>query len=117
MAQCAHCKAETQLYFANVPVCIQCADARSPEQTRANLLQDIADTTIGAETASEAFPKDVEEIPSGMPRAGGAQRIKPEGAQRIKHVSRQRSKARDEMMETHRLLDDYVSRGEIVPEE
>jgi hypothetical protein len=109
MAQCAHCKAETQLYFANVPVCIQCADARSPEQTRASLLQDIADTTVQAETASEAFPKVVEEIPSGMPRAGGAQRIK--------NVSRQQSKARDEMMETHRLLDDYVTRGEIVPEE
>jgi hypothetical protein len=104
MAQCAYCKAATQLYFANVPVCIQCADARSPEQTRASLRQNIADVTMRAEAASEAFQKVVEEIPSGMPHA--------DGAQRIKNVSRQLSKARDEMMEAHRLLDDHLKRGE-----
>ena len=100
MAQCAYCKAETQLYFANVPVCIQCADARSPEQTRISLLQNVAHATIRAEAASEAFQKVIEEIPSGMPHA--------DGAQRIKNVSRQLSKARDEMMEAHRLLDDHI---------
>jgi hypothetical protein len=99
MAQCAYCKAETQLYFADVPVCIQCADERSPEQTRARLLQNVADATMRAEAASEAFQKVVEET-SGVPRA--------DAPQRIKNVSRQLSKARDEMMEAHRLLDDYV---------
>jgi hypothetical protein len=42
----------------------------------------------------------VEEIPSGMPHS--------DGAQRIKNVSRQLSKARDEMMEAHRILGDYI---------
>ena len=100
MAQCAYCKAETQLYFANVPVCIKCGDARSPEQTRASLLQNVADATMRADVASEAFQKVVDEIPSGMPHS--------DGAQRIKNVSRQLSKARDEMMEAHRILDDYI---------
>ncbi len=100
MAQCAYCRAETQLHFANVPVCISCADARSPERTRASLLQNVRDATMRVEVASEAFQKVVEEIPSGMPHA--------DGAQRIKNVSRQVSQARDEMMEAHRLLDNYI---------
>jgi hypothetical protein len=100
MAQCAYCKAETQLYFANVPVCIKCGDARSPERTRASLLQNVTDATMRADVASEAFQKVVEEIPSGMPHS--------DGAQRIKNVSRQLSKARDEMMEAHRILGDYI---------
>jgi hypothetical protein len=103
MAQCAYCKAETQLYVANVPVCIQCGDARSPEQTRVSLLQYVADATMRADAASEAFQRVVEEIPSGMPHA--------DGVQRIKNVSRQLSKARDEMMEAHQLLDDHIKRG------
>ncbi len=67
MAQCAYCKAETELHFANVPVCIKCGDARSPEQTRASLLQNIADATMRAEAASEAFQKVVADIPSDIP--------------------------------------------------
>jgi hypothetical protein len=100
MAQCAYCKAETQLYFANVPICIQCADARSPEQTRTSLLQNVADTTTRAEAASDNFMKVVADIPSEVPH--------PDGVQRITNASRQLSKARDEMMEAHRLLDDYI---------
>ena len=104
MAQCAYCKAETQLYFANVPICIQCADARSPEQTRASLLQNVADATMRADAASEAFQKVVADIPSEMPH--------PDGVQRIRNVSRELSKARDEMMEAHRVLNDQIKRGE-----
>jgi hypothetical protein len=100
VAQCAYCKAETQLYFANVPVCIQCADASSPERTRASLLRNIADATRRAEAASETFQKAVEKIPSGMPH--------PDGVQRITRASRELAKARDEVMEAHRLLDDHV---------
>jgi hypothetical protein len=53
-----------------------------------------------ADAASEDFQRVVEEIPSGMPHT--------DGVQRIKNVSRKLSKARDEMMEAHRLLDDYI---------
>jgi hypothetical protein len=102
MAQCAYCKAETQLYFANVPVCVKCGDERNPEQTRASLLQNVAYATKRAEAASEAFEKVMKEIPSGIPHA--------DGAQRIKNVSRQLFTAQNEMMEAHRRLDDYVTR-------
>jgi hypothetical protein len=102
MAQCAYCKAETQLYFANVPVCIRCADARSPEQTRGSLMQNLEDATFRADAASEAFQKVIADIPSNIPH--------PDGIQRIKNASQQLTKSRDEMMEANRLLDDYVSR-------
>ena len=104
MAQCAYCKAETQLYFANVPICIQCADARSPEQTRASLLQNVADVTKRAEAASDNFKKVVADIPSEIPH--------PDGVQRITNASRELAKARDEVMEAHRLLDDYIKDDE-----
>jgi hypothetical protein len=104
MALCAYCKAETELYFANVPVCIKCGDERSPDRTRASLLQNVADATMRAEAASEAFEKVVGDIPSGMPH--------PDGVQRIKNVSQQLSKARDEVLEAQRALDDYMSRGD-----
>jgi|SRR6476660_6987562 len=104
MVQCAYCKAETQLYFANVPVCIKCGDARSPEQTRASLIQNLEDTTLRADAASEAFQKVMADIPSNIPH--------PDGLQRIKNASQQLTKSRDEMMEAHRLLDDHIKRGE-----
>ena len=104
MAQCAYCRAETELYFANVPVCIKCGDARSPEQTRASLLQKLADATTRAKAAAEAFEKVVADIPSEIPH--------PDGTQRITNASRRLSKARDEMMEAHRLLNDHIKRGE-----
>ena len=104
MAQCAYCKAETQLYVANVPICIQCGDTRSPEQTRGSLLQRVADATMRAESAIDAFEKVLADIPSEMPH--------PDGVQRIKNASKELSKARDEMMEAHRLLDDQIKRGE-----
>ena len=102
MPQCAYCKAETQLYFANMPVCIRCADARSPEETRASLIQNLEDATLRADAASEAFQKVLADIPSNIPH--------PDGVQRIKNASQQLTKARDEMMEANRLLDDYISR-------
>ena len=73
MAQCACCKSEAQLYVANVPICIQCADARSPEQTRASLLQNVADATMRADAASQTFQKALEEIPSDIPHPDGVQ--------------------------------------------
>jgi hypothetical protein len=99
MAQCAYCKTETQLYLSNVPVCIQCADARNPEPKRAPLFQNVADSTMRADAASEAFQKVLEEITSDIPH--------PDGVQHIRNVSQQRSKARDEMMEA-RLLDEEI---------
>jgi hypothetical protein len=100
MAQCAYCKAETELYFANVPVCIQCADQRSPVEARASLIKNLADATSRADAASEAFDKVVGDIPSHIPH--------PDGVQRIKNASKKLKTARDEMLEAHRTLDDYI---------
>ena len=100
MAQCAYCNAETQLYFANVPICVKCADQRGPEKTQAALTQHLAGATFRADAASESFQEVVNEIPSNIPH--------PDGIQRIKKASQQLTKARDEMMEAHRLLDNYI---------
>ena len=99
MAQCAYCKAETRLFFSNVPVCIQCVDA-TPDQKRARLLQNVADAMMRADAASEAFQKVIDEIPTGLPH--------PDGVQHIKNVSQQLSKARDEMVQANRLLDEEI---------
>jgi hypothetical protein len=104
MAQCAYCNAETELYFANVPVCIKCGDARSPEQTRARLIRNLEEAALRAEAASQAFEKVMADIPSRIPH--------PDGVQRIKNASQELAKSRDEMMEAHRLLDDHIKRGE-----
>jgi len=80
-----------------MPVCIQCADAHNPEQKLTRLFQNVADATMRADAASEAFQKALEE---GMPHS--------DGAQRIKNVSQQLSKARDEMVEANRLLDEEI---------
>jgi hypothetical protein len=102
MARCAYCNSETELYFANVPVCIKCGDERSPKQTHAGLVQNLADATMRADAASETFQKVIDEIPSDIPH--------PDGVQRIKNASQHLTKARDEMMEAHRTLDDYIER-------
>jgi hypothetical protein len=100
MARCVYCNAETQLYVSNVPVCIQCADVHNPERKRGHLLQNVADATMRADAASEAFQKVLDDIPSGIPD--------PDGSQRIRNASRQLSKARDEMAEANRLLDEEM---------
>jgi hypothetical protein len=103
MAQCAYCKTETELYFANVPVCIRCADQRSPEEARTALTKNLADASSRANAACEAFEKVVGDIPSATPH--------PDGVQRIKNASQELKKARHEMMQAHRTLDDYTKGG------
>ena len=76
MAECAYCKAETEQYFSNVPVCIHCAAQRSPEEARTILNKNLADATWRANAASEAFEKVVGDIPSAIPHPDGVQRIK-----------------------------------------
>jgi hypothetical protein len=72
---------------------------------RASLLQNLTDATMRADAASEAFDKVMVDIPSDTPH--------PDGVQRIKNASRQLTKARDEMLEAHGLLDEYLTRRPI----
>jgi hypothetical protein len=102
MAQCAYCNTETQLFVSNVPICVKCADQPSHERRRASLTQNLADATLRADAASETFQKVMADIPSTLPH--------PDGVQRIKNASQQLAKARDEMTEAHKRLEDHLKR-------
>jgi len=116
VAQCAYCKKETLLYDGGVPICLECANARDakrkpPEterQVRTILAHDLAEATVRAHTASEAFEAIMADVPSALPH--------PDGAQRIHNASRELSAARKEMMNAHARLNAFLGRG-IIPED
>ena len=116
MAQCAYCKAETELYENGTPVCVVCAGARavnprSPaaeSQIRLKLLQEVRQATDRVNVAAESFSSIVKVIPSDVPN--------PDGALRITHASRELSTARAELMVAHRRLNEFLSRG-VIPED
>ena len=58
------------------------------------------------ETASKAFVETIRDVPSGLPR--------PDGVQRIKNVSDALATAHDEMIEAMTKLRDFENRG-IIP--
>jgi hypothetical protein len=116
MAQCAYCKAETEMYVSDVPICIECSTApqvkRKPpvseHEIRDILHQHLLAATEQAREASEAFTAILADIPSGI--------VNPDGTQRIHNASRQLSVSRMEMMKAHNRLNDYLARG-ITPED
>jgi hypothetical protein len=114
MAQCAYCKAETEMYIGgDVPICVECSDAlgpgrKPPASVRNALIQSVAETTARANAASDAFSAIMGQFPSGLPYA--------DGAQRIHSASRELSVARKEMMKAHSRLNDFLRRG-VVPED
>ncbi len=117
MALCTYCKTETFMYEGgDIPICIECSDARKPErhpagsenEIRAILHQQFVIAAERAREATESFDATVSEIPSGMPH--------PDGVQRIHNASRKVSVARVEMMKAHNRLNNYLSRR-VVPED
>jgi hypothetical protein len=116
MPLCAFCKIKnTALYENGVPVCLDCAEARtnveSPatdHQTRSVLLQDILELTARINETSKEFDEIMRQVPSGLPH--------PDGVQRMKNVSVKLSAARQELMKAHHRLDKHLNRG-IVPED
>src|SRR5579863_6039748 len=116
MAQCAYCKAETELFENGTPLCVLCAEAKpihpqpsSTElQVRLKLLQEIRQATDRVNAASESFSAIIKDIPSDVPH--------PDGTLRIAHASRELSAARAEMMLAHRRLNDFLSHG-VIPED
>ena len=114
MAQCAYCKAETEMYAGgDVPICVECSDAlgatrKPPVSVRDALVQSVGKTTARTNAASEAFSAIMGQVPGGLPYA--------DSAQRIHSASRELSVARKEMMKAHSRLDDFLSRG-VVPED
>lgn len=117
MAECAYCKAETQLYDRDVPICTQCAEGRdgsprkpagSEQNIRTRLLQELLEATARNTEATREFEAVSGQFPSGLPH--------PDGSQRIKSASLGLAAARKELMRAHNRLSDYHDRG-IVPED
>ncbi len=117
MAECAYCKAETQLYDRDVPICTHCAEARegSPrkpstaeQHIRTRLLQELLEATARSSEASRDFDTALGQFPSGLPH--------PDGAQQIRGASQNLTVARKALMKAHQRLSDYHDRG-IVPED
>jgi hypothetical protein len=100
----------------DVPICIECSDARKPNrypagsehEIRTILHQQFVIASERAREAAEFFDATGSEIPSGMPH--------PDGVQRIHSASHKVSVARVEMMKAHNRLNDYLSRR-VVPED
>ena len=116
MAECAYCKAETQLYENGVPVCAICAEAEAKgaaqppaddREARAILLRDVFETTARLNAASEEFNVIMSSVPSAVPH--------PDGSLRIRLASRELSAARTEMLRAHSRLDEFLSRG-VIPD-
>lgn len=106
MAECAYCKADTELDESGVSVCPSCSDAytrRKPPATNQQilnaLLQDVIELTARTEQATEEFEEVIGQIPSGLPH--------PDGTQRIKNASAKLSTARKELMKAHRRLNEH----------
>jgi hypothetical protein len=115
VAECTYCKAETHLYDSGIPVCVTCAveigEGKKPgtgRDTRSTLLQELLAATARAESASETFNKVMGEVPTGTPH--------PDGVQRIHNASREMSNAREQMMQAHHRLNEFIASG-VVPED
>ena len=117
MAECAYCKAETQLYDRDLPICTQCAEARdgslrkpptSERNIRNRLLQELLEATARSSDAARDFDAVLGQFPSGLPD--------PDGAQQIKSASENLAVARNALMKAHNRLSEYQDRG-IVPED
>jgi len=110
MAQCSKCGAETEMYFAESPICVKCSDARQPadtDQIRTALVGRIAEATAGLSEANRKFSEAIGQSPSGLGESAGV---------RIKDASNELTLARKEMMTAHKHLGDFVDRG-MVPED
>ena len=105
MAQCAYCKADTELHEGGMAICPNCSEARTKrkppaaeEQIRRTLLQDVLELTARTEEASRDFEAVMGQIPSGLPH--------PDGTQKIKNASNKLFIARKELMKAHTRLDE-----------
>jgi hypothetical protein len=111
MAECAFCRAETELYNGGSPICVTCANARENKRKPPasappvlDVLQsDLQAAIERAKTAMQAFDAVTREIPSGMPQ--------PDGTRRVQNASREVSLARVALMMAHNRINEYLSRG------
>ena len=79
---------------------------KTDRQIRAVLQQEIVASTARADAASKALSAIMGDIPSGLPQ--------PDGAQRIQNAAHALAAARNEVMQAHSRLDEFLARG-VVP--
>lgn len=115
MAECAYCKAHTELHESGIPICPNCSEARSKRkpptsspEIRTALVNHIVEATARVSAANQEFSEIMSQFPSGLPH--------PDGIQRIKNASHRLDLARKEMMKAHSRLNDFIELG-IVPED
>jgi hypothetical protein len=126
MANCVYCGAETSLRQGEVPLCAKCAEAIEaikskdagqppPKQAplhrdyvRRILLLEVAETTAQAEAAAAEFKGIIGSIPTGIPH--------PDGTQQIHQAAHNLSNARNDMMQAHSRLDNFLRSG-VIPED
>ena len=114
MTICAFCESEAEVAIDGVPLCEECAGKpeneigklKTDRQIRASLHREILASTARAHAASEALSAIMSDIPSGLPQ--------PDGSQRIQNAARALAAARNEVMQAHSRLDEFLTRG-VVP--
>jgi len=78
------------------------------QEIRTALINAIVDATARVSAANQLFSSVMSQFPSCLPH--------PDGTQRIHNASRELSDAREEMMQAHKRLNDFIERG-IVPQD
>jgi hypothetical protein len=116
MAECSYCKAETELFISNTPVCLKCSGEReskrkppiSDTEIRNTLHWELQAAEERFKAALGAINNVTNDIPSGLPH--------PDGSQRIRNIYLEASTTRAAMAKAHNRLNDYLAKG-IVPED
>jgi hypothetical protein len=111
---CAFCESEAEIAVGGVPLCESCSGKpeseleklRMARQIRASLQREILAPTARAHAASKALSAIMDDIPSGLPQ--------PDGSQRIKNAAHALGAARNEVMQAHSRLDEFLARS-VVP--
>ena len=108
---CAVCKSKTELAIDGVPLCEECfgkaesdiGKLKTDREIRVALQRKILACTAQAHDASEELMEIMRDIPSGLPQ--------PDGNLRIQNAARALAAARNEVMEAHSRLNEFLARG------
>jgi hypothetical protein len=111
---CVICESEAEHVIDGVPLCEECSGKRetvirkpkTDREIRAALHREILASTARAHAASEVLIAIMADIPSGLPH--------PDGSQRIQNAAHTLAAARNEVMEAHSRLNEFLVRG-VVP--
>ena len=108
---CAFCKSEAEFAIDGVPLCEMCSGRpegeigrlQTDQRIRADLQRKMLASTARAHAASEKLIAIMGDIPSGLPQ--------PDDSLRIQNAARALSAARNEMMNAHSRLNEFLARG------